>query len=139
MKNDVEDADGKEQSKVLIEGVAGMRSWLLLSVAKMKNRNGIIGIAKSDSYATCTPSLSLGVVTPPGAAHQTPRTPLSADSKPNTTSAEFSPVEDERMENGVSHVLNMNHLTYPFESERKRRMVTSLSHLFGTKCSVPVK
>ncbi|KAK6030626.1 hypothetical protein OSTOST_03233, partial [Ostertagia ostertagi] len=51
-------------------------------------RNGIIGIAKSDSSATCTPSLSLGVVTPPGAAHQTPHTPLSADSKPHTTSAE---------------------------------------------------
>lgn len=57
-------------------------------------RNGIIGIAKSDSSATCTPSIPLGVLTPPGAANQTPRTPLSAESKPHTTSAESSHPSD---------------------------------------------
>ncbi|KJH50365.1 hypothetical protein DICVIV_03493 [Dictyocaulus viviparus] len=60
----------------------------------MPFRNGIIGIAKSDTSATCSPSFPLGVVTPPNAAHQTPRTPLSADSKPNTTSAESTHPSD---------------------------------------------
>ncbi|KAJ1375046.1 hypothetical protein KIN20_038272 [Parelaphostrongylus tenuis] len=61
----------------------------------MPFRNGIIGIAKSDTSATCTPGFPLSVVTPPGgAAHQTPRTPLSTDSKIQTTSAESTHPSD---------------------------------------------